>query len=103
MAQAFGCVVVLKGHRTVVASPEGLAVINELGGTELATAGTGDILAGLIGSMLAAWKPENFNDLVVVVFKAISAHALAAKAADEEIRPITSLDILRYLPIAMRQ
>ena len=103
MAQAFGCVVVLKGHRTVVASPEGLAVINELGGTELATAGTGDILAGLIGSMLASWKPENFNDLVVVVFKAISAHALAAKAADEEIRPVTSLDILRYLPITMRQ
>jgi hydroxyethylthiazole kinase-like uncharacterized protein yjeF len=103
MAQALKCVVVLKGHHTVVASPEGLAVVDELGGPELATAGTGDILAGLIGSMLASWKPENFSDVVVVVFKAISAHALAGSAAAAEINPVTSSDILKYLPITLKQ
>ena len=103
MAEALGCVVVLKGHHTVVASPDGLAVIDELAGPELATAGTGDILAGLMGSMLASWKPENYRDVVVVVFKAISAHALAAAAAANEINPVTSSDILKYLPITLKQ
>ena len=103
MAQTLGCVVVLKGHRTVVASPEGLVVVDELAGPELATAGTGDILTGLIGSMLASWKPKSFKDVVVVVYKAISAHALAAKAASQELNPITSSDILQYLPIILSQ
>ncbi len=103
MASALNCVVVLKGYHTVVASPEGLVVQDELGGAELATAGTGDILAGLIGSMLASWNPSNFNDVVVVVFKAISAHALAAQAAANDLRPITSSDILKYLPITLKQ
>ena len=103
MAEALGCVVVLKGHHTVVVSPEGLAVIDELAGPELATAGTGDVLAGLMGSMLASWKPESYQEVVVVIFKAISAHALAATAAAAEINPITSSDVLKYLPIVMKQ
>lgn len=103
MARTLNCVVVLKGHHTVVAEPGGLAVINTLAGPELATAGTGDILAGLIGSMLASWKPDSFTDVVVVVFKAISAHSLAAKAAAQDLNPITSSDILKYLPITLRQ
>jgi NAD(P)H-hydrate repair Nnr-like enzyme with NAD(P)H-hydrate dehydratase domain len=87
----------------VVASPEGLVAVDELAGPELATAGTGDVLAGLIGSMLASWKPENFSEVVTVVFKAISAHALAGRAAAEDLSPITSSDILDYLPRTMRQ
>ena len=103
MAKVLGCVVVLKGYHTVVATPEGLAVVDELAGPELATAGTGDVLAGLIGSMLASWQPVSLSEVVVVVFKAISAHALAAKAAAEDLRPVTALDILHYLPTTLRQ
>ena len=103
MAAELNCVVVLKGYHTVVASPEGLVAVDELAGPELATAGTGDVLAGLIGSMLASWKPENFSEVVTAVFKAISAHALAGRAAAEDLSPITSSDILHYLPRTMRQ
>lgn len=103
MAQTLGCVVVLKGFHTVIATPEGLAIMDELGGPELATAGSGDVLAGLIGSMLASWSPKSYGEVVQVIFKAISAHALAGKAAAENLRPITSLDILNYLPITLRQ
>ena len=103
MAEKLGCIVVLKGAHTVVASPDGLVVVDDLAGPELATAGTGDILAGLIGSMLASWSPETIHEAVVVIFKAVSAHALAARAAAVELSPITSSDILKYLPITIKQ
>lgn len=103
MAKVLNCVVVLKGYHTVIATPEGLSVMDELAGPELATAGSGDVLAGLIGSMLASWHPKNFNEVAEVVFKAITAHALAGKAAAENLRPITATDILHYLPITLRQ
>lgn len=52
-AQKWGAVVVLKGAGTVVASPEGQIRINPTGGANLATAGTGDVLSGIIGGLLA--------------------------------------------------
>jgi ADP-dependent NAD(P)H-hydrate dehydratase / NAD(P)H-hydrate epimerase len=53
-ADRFGCVVLLKGHRSVIASPDGPAMVNPTGGPELATAGTGDVLTGAIATLLAA-------------------------------------------------
>ncbi|GGQ66300.1 NAD(P)H-hydrate dehydratase [Couchioplanes azureus] len=50
-------VVLLKGDRTVVATPSGEAWANPTGTADLATAGSGDVLAGLLGSLLAAGVP----------------------------------------------
>ena len=56
LAQRFACTVVLKGSGSVIATPGQAPVINPTGNALLATAGTGDVLAGLIGAHLAAGR-----------------------------------------------
>lgn len=54
LAQRFACVVVLKGSGTVIAEPDKIPFINPTGNAALATGGTGDVLAGMIGARLAS-------------------------------------------------
>ncbi|MDQ1744832.1 MAG: ADP-dependent NAD(P)H-hydrate dehydratase / NAD(P)H-hydrate epimerase, partial [Pseudonocardiales bacterium] len=49
-----GATVLLKGYATIVAEPSGRCFLNPVGAPALATAGSGDVLSGLIGSLLAA-------------------------------------------------
>ncbi len=57
LAQRFQCVVVLKGSGTVIAAPGQASAINSSGNALLATAGTGDVLAGMLGARMAeAWS-----------------------------------------------
>jgi NAD(P)H-hydrate epimerase len=53
LAATSGAVVLLKGPGTVVADPGGRAVVEPVGGPALATAGTGDVLTGVIAGLLA--------------------------------------------------
>ncbi len=73
LAERFACVVVLKGSGTIVAGPGQIAAINPTGNASLATAGTGDVLAGMVGAALAAGVPP-FSAAAHCVF----AHGLAA-------------------------
>jgi ADP-dependent NAD(P)H-hydrate dehydratase / NAD(P)H-hydrate epimerase len=52
-AGLWNCTIVLKGANTIIASPEGWTAINPTGSVTLATAGSGDLLTGLIGSLIA--------------------------------------------------
>jgi hydroxyethylthiazole kinase-like uncharacterized protein yjeF len=56
-AKDSGATVLLKGHRTLIAEPGGQAAVNLSGSSWLATAGSGDVLSGLIGSLLATGLP----------------------------------------------
>jgi hydroxyethylthiazole kinase-like uncharacterized protein yjeF len=52
LAQRFACVVVLKGSGSIIAAPDRAPQINPTGNARLATAGTGDVLAGLLAARL---------------------------------------------------
>ncbi len=74
MAAACGAVVVLKGHQTVVADGEGHTWICDAGGPELATAGTGDFLAGLVAGLIAQRQDQ---DVASIVCLGVALHAEA--------------------------
>jgi hydroxyethylthiazole kinase-like uncharacterized protein yjeF len=84
-------VVLLKGDRTIVATPAGEAWANPTGTPALATAGSGDVLAGLLGSLLAGGlAPER------AAIAAAYVHGLAGRRAAKD-GPVTSPDVARAL------
>lgn len=80
LAERFKTWVVLKGHHTVVANPDGHCQINPSGNVGLASAGTGDVLTGLITSLLA----QGF-DASVAVPAAVWLHGTAAQTLTQQL------------------
>ena len=74
LSERFGAITVLKGSGTVVAEPGGTPWINATGNARLATAGTGDVLAGMIGAALA--RPH--DNSAEAVRRAVAAHGALA-------------------------
>ena len=93
-----GAIVVLKGDDTIVARPDGLAAVSRGGAAALATAGTGDVLSGVIGAYLAkAMDPFHAACAGVLV------HATAGQLASERIGPegVIARDVIELLPEAL--
>lgn len=91
-------VVVLKGDDTLVATPEGRLAISPGGAPGLATAGTGDVLSGVIGAMLAKGLTEEHAAAAGVL-----AHLRAGRAAGEPHGPdsVIASDVIAALPAAL--
>ena len=91
LASWINAVVLLKGDRTIVATPSGEVWANPTGTSVLATAGSGDVLAGLLGSLLAGGlAPER------AAVAAAYVHGLAGRLAADE-GPVTSSDVAAAL------
>jgi len=98
-AGKYGVYVVLKGYRTLVATPEGKTFINPTGNPGMATAGSGDVLSGMIASMII--QEENILDAILA---AVYVHGLSGDIGAARLgeRPLTAGNIITYLPAAMK-
>lgn len=88
-------VVLLKGNATVIAAPDGHAYVNRTGTPWLGTAGSGDVLSGLAGSMLAAGHPA-----ALAAALAAFVHGLAGQVAAVD-GPPTAFDVLTAIRPAL--
>jgi NAD(P)H-hydrate epimerase len=100
-ARAHGCLLVLKGYRTIIALPDGRAWINPTGTPALAKGGTGDVLTGLIAGFVAQSEASPERAVIAAVY----LHGLAAQAGEAVWgeRSLLATDLLQYLPEAMRE
>jgi len=94
-AERYGAVVLLKGAGTIVQPPQGEPVICDTGPPSLATAGTGDVLTGVVASFLAKGL-----DPVAAAAAAATVHGLAAGVTPHQAGLVAS-DLLAELPAAL--
>ncbi|MGH9532791.1 MAG: NAD(P)H-hydrate dehydratase [Terriglobales bacterium] len=96
------CMVVLKGWRTLIAQPDGPVWVNTTGNAGMATGGTGDVLTGMIASLLAQYSAEDHG--VHRVLAAVHLHGMAGDLARNELgeHSMTATDLLRFIHAAFR-
>lgn len=94
-------IVVLKGHRTLIALPDGEVWVNTTGNPGMATGGTGDILTGMVAGLIAQ-NPDRVADAVTA---AVHLHGLAGDVARETMgeHSLVATDLLTALPEAFRR
>jgi len=83
LSDTFQCICVLKGSGTIVSAPDSTPWINGTGNARLATAGTGDVLAGLLGGVMAGIAQlspmeRRWKQALDLTLQAVHAHGLAA-------------------------
>jgi ADP-dependent NAD(P)H-hydrate dehydratase / NAD(P)H-hydrate epimerase len=91
-------IVVLKGHRTLIAAPDGTISVNPTGNPGMATGGTGDILTGITAGLLAQHPEHALEAVALGVYLHGLAGDLAAGALGEH--SLVATDLIRYLPEA---
>lgn len=100
LANALGCTVILKGARTVVADADGALTVNTTGNHGLAKGGTGDVLAGLLGGLLAQGLAP-FDAACLAVFVHGRAGDFAADRSSA--RGMLARDVIEAIPAVWRE
>jgi NAD(P)H-hydrate epimerase len=99
LARDRGAHVLLKGHRSLVSDPNGNVRVNLTGNPGMATGGTGDVLTGVVGSLLA--QGVEIGDALAL---AAHVHGLAGDFAAAEVgkTSLVATDVIQKLPAALR-
>ena len=82
LAAATRAIVVLKGARTVIAAPDGRAFVSPIACAALATAGSGDVLCGMVGALLAGGADPLAAAQVAVFVHGLAGEALSVDLGD---------------------
>lgn len=98
-AELYDCTVVLKGHETVVAFPDGKVYVCPVGNPGMATGGSGDVLAGIIGGLLGQLPIEQ------AVVYGVCIHGAAGDLCARELGEYSMLpsDMIEALPRVMKK
>ncbi|MGI6037517.1 MAG: NAD(P)H-hydrate dehydratase [Limnochordia bacterium] len=99
-AQKWGVILVLKGAQTVIAGPQGQAYLNPTGNPGMATGGSGDVLTGVIGSLLAQGMAGQEAAVAGVYLHGQAGDLAAGKLGMEG---VIAGDLADYLPLAFGQ
>lgn len=99
-ARHFGVTLLLKGQRTIIATERGDCWINPTGTPAMATAGSGDVLTGLIAALVAQHRGRPLEAVLAATWLHGKAGECAAAALGE--MPVIATDLLRFLPDAIR-
>ena len=91
------CYLVLKGHRTITASPDGSAYINTTGGPAMAKGGSGDVLAGMIAALIGQKFPPDAAIRTAVYIHGLAGDMCAAELGEYS---VTAGDVVDMLPKA---
>ena len=106
LARERDAVVVLKGPGTVIAAPDGTCFVDVEGGPVLATAGSGDVLSGVIGALLAQAQARagiyGVADAARIAAVACWLHGRAGNLAGAEGQPVTASSLIDSLGRAMK-
>jgi ADP-dependent NAD(P)H-hydrate dehydratase / NAD(P)H-hydrate epimerase len=94
-------IVVLKGHRTLIASPDGSVWVNPTGNPGMASGGTGDVLTGIVAGLIAQ-HPEHVLEATAL---AVYLHGLAGDLASVSVGEncLVATDLVRFLPEAFSE
>jgi ADP-dependent NAD(P)H-hydrate dehydratase / NAD(P)H-hydrate epimerase len=94
--------VVLKGHQTVIAAPDGRAWVNSTGNPGMGTGGTGDVLTGILAGLTAQYSVSSWPEMVAF---GVYLHGLAGDIAYQQTggAPLMATDLIYCLPRAFRQ
>jgi hydroxyethylthiazole kinase-like uncharacterized protein yjeF len=96
LAQSKGMVVVLKGHRTIIALPDGRTYVNPTGNAGMASGGTGDVLAGMIGALLAQSYPAALAAPLAVWLHGLAGDRSLARLGAEGLTASALIEDLRF-------
>ena len=101
-AADWNVILVLKGHQTVIAAPDGTAYVNSTGNPGMGTGGTGDVLTGMLAGLTAQYGTDDWLRLIAF---GVYLHGLAGDLAYKEFgeAPLMATDLIRYIPRAYRQ
>ena len=98
MAATLGLYIVLKGHHTAICTPEGKTYFNTTGNSGMATAGSGDVLTGILTALLAQGYAPLHACLCGVWLHGLAGDLAAAELSEDA---LTATDIISYLPQAI--
>ncbi|HEX8151922.1 MAG TPA: NAD(P)H-hydrate dehydratase, partial [Thermoanaerobaculia bacterium] len=99
-ARATNAIVVLKGHQTLVAEPDGHVYVNPTGNAGMASGGMGDVLAGIVVALLA-----RAADPVDAACAAVYVHGLAGDLVKDDLGDtgLAAMDVAERIPAAIQK